>query len=94
MRPIIRLDPHDLILMRIVQRTQRILKQTDVEHRSPHLEGRSIGRLNYELRSSEAILGVGHIVTRDEEGRVCDRNTDRLFAFFVNPKWGGREKGA
>lgn len=63
-----------------------------MEYRRPHFQGGAVGRLDNELGTSEAVLSVCNVVSRNEDGGVCDGDSDCLFGLF--PERRGGEKGS
>ena len=80
-RPIARLDKHNLVLVAIVQRPARILLDREMENRRARLKDRiqvvvvAILRRD-ELRAPEAELGAA--APGDEDRRVVDADRDGL----------------
>ena len=82
-RPVPRLNKHDLVLVRHVQRPSRVLFDRELEHGRPRVEhGVEVVVVAVdggdEFGAAEAELGAA--AAGDEDGGVVDRDGDGLFA--------------
>ena len=94
MTPVVWLNPHDLILVRQVQRSPRIGLHREVEHYHARLElvkqrliMHAIVRCDKVCATEPKLWGS---TTRDEDGGIVDCNRDNLFMWQDQvgvPEW-------